>query len=158
MNEMKIGGKTFQYEKVKPENFKNGACAFRVKDEDGDENWWVVVPPTLKAQVEGVAINCPDDGHVAAFCMNEQDALMIASSVYIAASVANLPIVQEKAMQKSAEELAKGMGIDLEKLEAEVKRLKDEGKSPKEVAEILRPRMEEFKKGGTPNTDKGGEW
>lgn len=159
MNEMKMGGKTFQYEKVMPEQFKNGACAFRVKDPDGDENWWVVVPPTLKAQVEGIAINSPDDGHVAAFCMSEQDALMIASSVCIAASVATFTKDKvESVVECKVDELAERLGVDLEKLEAEVKRLRDEGKSPKEVAEILRPRMEEFKKGGTPNTDKGGEW
>lgn len=158
MKEMKMSGKTFWYEKVCADKFEKGACAFRVKDEEGDEDWWVVVPPTLEAQLEGAAIDCPDDGHIAAFCMNEQDALMIASSVCIAASVANLSTVKEKAMKQSVEELAKGMGFDLEKLEAEVKRLKAEGKTAEEVRDILKPRMEEFKKSDTPDTDKGGEW
>ena len=156
MKEMKMCGKTFWYEKVHADKFEKGACAFYVKDEEGGENWWVVVPLTLKAQLEGAAIDCPDDGHIAAFCMNEQDALMIASSVCIAASVAHFSNVES--MKENVEEIAKGMGFDLEKLEAEVKRLKAEGKSPKEVAEILRPRMEEFRKPGTPDTDKGGEW
>lgn len=162
MNEMKINGKTFQYEKVKPEQFKSGACVFRVKDEDGDENWWVVVPATLDAQLKGVEINSPEDGHVTAFCMCEQDALMLASSVCIAASIAIF--TKSKVMDKvgreiidsSVNELAEKLGVDIEKLEAEVKKLKAEGKSGKEVAEILKPRMEEFKK--KPAADKGGEW
>ena len=70
MNEMKMGGKTFLYEKVMPEQFNKGACAFHVKDTDGDESWWVVVPPTLKAQIEGVVIDSPEDGHIAAFCLH----------------------------------------------------------------------------------------
>lgn len=163
MKEMKMSGKTFWYEKVCADKFEKGACAFRVKDEEGDENWWVVVPPTLTAQLEGMPINCPDDGHIAAFCMNEQDALMIASSVCIAASVASFSkdaIDKAKSeVERKTNELANKMGFDLEKLEAEVKRLKAEGKSPKEVAAILKPRMEEFKKSDTPQSDtKGGEW
>ncbi len=158
MNEMKMGGKTFQYEKVLPEQFKKGACAFRVKDPDGDENWWVVVPPTLKAQVDGMSINCPDDGHIAAFCMSEQDALMIASSICIAASVASLPSIMnvKEEVGRKAKELADKLDFDLDALEAEVNKLKAEGKSPKEISEILKPRMEEFKK--KPAADKGGEW
>ena len=160
MNEMKKGGKTFQYEKVKPEQFKSGACVFRVKDEDGDEWWWVVVPATLDAQLKGVEINSPEDGHVTAFCMSEQDALVLASSVRLAATVATFSKgAVDKAreeVERKTNELAEQLGFDLEKLEAEVKRLKAEGKSSKEVAEILRPRMEEFKK--KPSADKGGEW
>ena len=166
MKEMKIGGKTFQYEKVMPEQFEKGACAFRVKDPDGDENWWVVIPPTLKAQLEDVAIDSPDDGRIAAFCMSEQDALVIASSVGIAANVVSIaPCIKEEVGRKAKELadkldfdlLADKLDFDLDALEAEVKRLKDEGKSPKEVAEILKPRMEEFKK--KPDADKkGGEW
>jgi hypothetical protein len=156
MKEMKMGGKTFWYEKVMPEKFEKGACAFRVKDEEGDETWWVVVPPTLKAQIEGMAINCPDDGHIAALCTNEQDALMMASSVCIAANVASIPSIVKEEVGRKTKELADKLDFDLDALEADVKRLKDEGKSPKEVAEILKPRMEEFKK--KPAADKGGEW
>ena len=162
MNEMKISGKTFQYEKVEPEKFKKGACAFRVKDEDGDENWWVVVPPTLKAQMEGVVINSPDDGHVAAFCMSEQDALMLASSVCLAASIATFAekakVDVKSVIESKTKELAEKLDFDLDALQAEVNRLKSEGKSAKEVAEILKPRMEEFRKKGPKSETKGGEW
>ena len=160
MNEMKMGGETFQYEKVMPEQFKKGACAFRVKDQDGDENWWVLVPRTLKAQMEGVAIDSPRDGHVAAFCMCEQDALMLASSVCIAAGIATFAKgAADKASEeeeRKTKELAEKLDFDLDALEAEVRRLKDDGKSPKEISEILKPRMEEFKK--KPDADKRGEW
>lgn len=158
MKEMKMAGKTFLYEKVKPEQFKHGACVFRVKDEDGDENWWVVLPKTLKAQVEGVTIDSPDDGHLTAFCMTERDALVLASSVCLAASMANISGTVKEVVDRKCSELAEGLGFDLEKLEAEVKKLKDEGKSAKEVAEILKPRMEEFKKKGGSSETKGGEW
>lgn len=156
MNEMKIGGKTFLYEKIKPEKFKKGACAFRVKDADGDESWWVVVPPTLKAQMEGVAIDSPDDGHIAAFCMNESDALMIASSICIAAGLASIPSVMKEEIGRKTKELADKLEFNLDALEAEVKKLKAEGKSMKEVEEILKPRMEEFRR--KPAADNGGEW
>ena len=158
MNEMKMGGKTFQYEKVMPEKFKKGACAFHVKDPDGDENWWVVVLPTLKAQMEGVAIDSPDDGHIAAFCMSEQDALVIASSVCIAATVAGSSSELKKIQCNLTQKLAKDLGFDIEKLEAEVKKLKAEGKTADEVREILKPRMEEFKRTGGSADTKGGEW
>lgn len=159
MNEMKIGGKTFLYEKVMPEQFNKGACAFHVKDTDGDESWWVVVPPTLKAQIEGVVIDSPEDGRIAAFCMNKQDALMIASSICISADMTRSihGIVKDvEGVGRKAEELADKFNFDLDALGAEVKRLKDEGKSMKEVEEILKPRMEEFRK--KPAADKGGEW
>lgn len=161
MKEMKMAGKTFLYEKVKPEQFKHGACVFRVKDEDGDENWWVILPKTLKAQVEGVTIDSPDDGHLTAFCMTERDALVLASSVCLAASMTTADTLAKEVKEvvdRKCSEIADHLGFDLEKLEAEVKKLKDEGKSAKEVAEILKPRMEEFKKKGGSSETKGGEW
>ena len=156
MNEMKIGGKTFLYEKVNPEQFKKGACAFRVKDPDGDESWWVVVPPSLKAQMEGAAIDSPEDGHIAAFCTKENDALMIASSICIAASLASIPIVAKEEIGRKTKELAEKLELNLDALEAEVKKLKAEGKSMKEVEEIIKPRIEEFRR--KPAADNGGEW
>ena len=160
MNEMKMGGKTFLYEKVMPEQFNKGACAFHVKDTDGTESWWVVVPPTLKAQIEGVVIDSPEDGHVAAFCINKQDALMIASSISISAGIARsiqsiVKDAKEEIVRKT-KELANKFDLDLDALGAEVMRLKNEGKSVKEVKEILEPRMKEFIK--KPAADNGGEW
>ena len=149
MNEMKLGGKTFQYEKVMPEQFKKGACAFRVKDADGDENWWVVVPPTMKEQLDGMPIDCPNDGHIAAFCMSEQDALMLASSVCIAANITGLQGTKDalkKIQSDLTQKLSKGLGFDIDKLEAEVKRLKAEGKTADEIKDILKPRMDEFRR------------
>ena len=156
MNEMKMGGKTFLYEKVMPEQFNKGACAFHIKDTDGDESWWVVVPPTLKAQIEGVVIDSPEDGHIAAFCMNRQDALMIASSICIAASLASIPSVVNEEIGRKTKELAEELELNLDALEAEVKKLKAEGKSMKEVEEIIKPRIEEFRR--KPAADNGGEW
>ena len=149
MNEMKLGGKTFQYEKVMPEQFKKGACAFRVKDADGDENWWVVVPPTMKEQLDGMPIDCPNDGHIAAFCMSEQDALMLASSVCIAANIAGLQgtkDVLKKIQSDLTQKLSKDLGFDIDELEAEVKRLKAEGKTADEIKDILKPRVDEFRR------------
>lgn len=154
----------FGCEKLCPEHFKTGVCAFKIIDGDKDTTYWVVAPPTLSDQMTGeYKIETPNDGHVCAFCMNEQDALMVASSICIAASVASFSkdaIDKAKSeVERKTNELANKMGFDLEKLEAEVKRLKAEGKSPKEVAAILKPRMEEFKKSDTPQSDtKGGEW
>lgn len=158
MKEMKMSGKTFWYEKVCADKFEKGACAFRVKDEEGDENWWVVVPPTLTAQLEGMPINCPDDGHISAFCMNEQDALMLASSVCIAANIAGSQGALKKIQSDLTQKLAKDLGFDIDKLEAEVKRLKAEGKTAEEVRDILKPRMDEFKRAGDSPDTKGGEW
>lgn len=159
METIEFAGHKFQYEKLMPEKFKKGVCAFKMIDEDGDTQYLVIVPNTLSEQRDGKEINTPNDGHLAAACPDENTALMVASSIGVAASVAGFIDDKKNPMKQSVEEIAKGMGFDLEKLKAEVKRLKAEGKSPKEVAEILRPRMEEFRKpGGTPDADKGGEW
>ena len=155
MKEVNIEGKTFQYEKVMPERFKKGACAFRVKESGHDDTWFVVVPNTLKEHIEGVVIDSPNDGHIAAFCMSEQDALLIVSSLCIAASAANVTKIVEEVDRKT-KDLADKLDSDLDALEVEIKRLKAEGKSPKEVEEILKPRMDKFRE--KPAADKGGEW
>ena len=156
MKEVNIGGKTFQYEKVMPERFKKGACAFRVKESGHDDTWFVVVPNTLKEHIEGAVIDSPNDGHIVAFCMSEQDALLIVSSLCIAASAANVTKIVKEEVYRKTKDLADKLDFDLDALEVEVKRLKDEGKSMKEVWEILKPRMDEFRK--KPAADKGGEW
>lgn len=156
METIEFAGKKFQYEKLAPEHFKKGACAFKVIDEDGDTQYLVFAPNSLAEKDK--EIKTLNDGTMCAACPTEQSALMVASSICIAANVAHLSIDKTRVVKKSVEELAKDLGFDLEKLEAEVKKLKAGGKSDKEVAEILKPRMEEFRKGGTPSTDKGGEW
>ena len=160
MKEVNIDGKTFQCEKVMPERFKKGTCAFRVKEPGSDDAWFVVVPNTLKEHVEGVVIDSPNDGHIAAFCMSEQDALVIVSSIRIAASVAtstaSITSVVNEEIDRKTKGLADKLDFDLDALEAEVKKLKAEGKSMKEVWEILKPSMDEFKK--KPEADKGSEW
>ena len=156
MKEVNIGGKTFQDEKIMPERFKKGACAFRVNESDHDDTWCGVVPHTLKEAMEGVEIESPNDGHIAAFCMSKEDALMIASSINLATSTANVTKIVKEAIDRKTKELADKLDYDLDALEAEVKRLKAEGKSPKEVEEILKPRMDEFRK--KPAADKESEW
>ena len=156
MKEVNIGGKTFQYEKIMPERFKKGACAFRVNESDHDDTWFVVVPRTLKEAMEGVEIESPNDGHIAAFCMSKEDALMIASSINISTSTANVTRIVKEAVDRKTKDLADKLNYDLDALEAEVKRLKAEGKSPKEIEEILKPRMDEFMK--KPAADKESEW
>ena len=156
MKEVNIGGKTFQYEKVMPERFKKGACAFRVKESGHDDTWFVVVPNTLKEHMEGVVIDSPNDGHIVAFCMSEKDALLIVSSLCVAASAASINKVVKEEVERKTKDLADKLDFDLDALEVEVKKLRAEGKSLKEVEEILRPRMGEFRK--KPDADKGGEW
>ena len=148
----------FGCEKLCPEHFKTGVCAFKIIDGDKDTTYWVVAPPTLSDQMTGeYKIETPNDGHVCAFCMNEQDALMVASSICIAAGVAAKDKADKKALADIAQKVAKDIGFDLDALESEVKRLKAEGKSAKEISEILKPRMEEFRT-KKPSDTKGGEW
>ena len=156
MKESNIGGKTFQYEKIMPERFKKGACAFRISESGHDDTWFVVVPHSLKEAIEGVEIESPTDGHIAAFCMSKEDALMIASSICLATSAANVTKIVKEVAERKTKELADKLDYDLDALEAEVKRLKAEGKSPKEVEEIMKPRMDEFRK--KPAADKESEW
>lgn len=161
MKDIEIDGKQFKYEKLMAEKFEKGACAFKVVDADGDTSYWVVVPATLRKQVDGEVINTPNDGHLAAVCMSEQDALMVASSVCIAATVADMEQkAARRALAKTTEHLAKACGFDIEKLEAEVKRLKAEGKTLEEIEKILKPRMEDFKRADKEADAKqeGGEW
>ena len=155
MKEFNIAGHKFKCEKLHEDQYKKGACAFKIIDDDGKESYWVVIPSSMSGFTDGNGIATPNEGHVVAFCVNEQDALMVASSINIAANVVSLSTKAESAfVEKAASEL----GFDIDALRAEVNRLKAEGKSAKEVLEILKPRMDEFKKGGSPNTDKGGEW
>lgn len=149
----------FGCEKLCPEHFKTGVCAFKIIDGDKDTTYWVVASPTLSDQMTGeYKIETPNDGHVCAFCMNEQDALMVASSICIAAGVAAKDKAGKKALADIAQKVAKDIGFDLDALEAEVKRLKSEGKSAKEISEILKPRMEEFRTKKPQSDTKGGEW
>lgn len=148
----------FGCEKLCPEHFKTGVCAFKIIDGDKDTTYWVVAPPTLSDQMTGeYKIETPNDGHVCAFCMNEQDALMVASSICIAAGVAAKDKASKKALSEVVEKVARDIGFDIEKLKAEVEKLKAEGKSATEVRDILKGRMDEFRK--KPDAkQEGGEW
>jgi hypothetical protein len=149
----------FGCEKLCPERFKTGVCAFKIIDGDKDTTYWVVAPPMLSDQMSGeYKIETPNDGHVCAFCMNEQDALMVASSIRIVAGVAAKDKAEKKALADIAQKVAKDIGFDLDALKAEVKRLKSDGKSAKEISEILKPRMEEFSTKKPQSDTKGGEW
>ena len=149
----------FGCEKLCPEHFKTGVCAFKIIDDDKDTTYWVVAPPTLSDQMTGeYKIETPNDGHVCALCMNEQDALMVASSICIAAGVAAKDKAGKKALAAVAEKVAKDIGFDIDKLKAEAQKLKDEGKSAKEISEILKTRMEEFLTRKPDTKSEGGEW
>jgi hypothetical protein len=155
MQTIEFAGKKFQCEKLHEDNFKHGPCAFKMVDEDGDTTYLVFTPSSVSESDK--EIKTPNDGVLCAGCPSEQSALMVASSICMAATFANLVEDKKAEVERDVEKLAEQLGFDLEKLDAEVKRLKAEGKSSKEVAEILKPRMEEFKKKPA-TTDKGGEW
>ena len=150
-------GEQFKCEKLMADKFEKGTCAFKVVDADGNTSYWVVCPVTLQGQIDGEVIDTPNDGHVTAFCMSEQDALMVASSICVAANITH---IEKKALADTVEHIAKQFGFDIEKLDAEVKRLKAEGKTLEEVREILKPRMEEFKRADVKADAKqeGGKW
>ena len=159
MTKFTIDNHEFGYEKLCPEHFKTGACAFKIIDGDNNATYLVVAPPTLSDQMTGeFKIETPSDGNVCAFCMNEQDALMVASSICIAAGVAAKAKEGKKALAAVAEKVAKDICFDIDKLNAEVKRLKDEGKTAEEVREIMKPRMEEFLTRKPDTKSEGGEW
>lgn len=154
METIEFNGHKLQYEKLMPERFKNGVCTFKVVDDDGDTQYFVLTPHTMSEYSK--EIKTLDDGRLCAVCPDEASALMVASSVSFAANLAHTAGDSVKSMKTDFEEVAKGIGIDIDALNAEIKRLRSEGKSAKEVRDILKPRMEEFRK--KPGTDKGGEW
>lgn len=160
MKEFEMCGKHFQYEKLMAEKFEKGACAFKVVDADGGTSYWVVVPATLQKQVDGEVIDTPNGGHLAAVCMSEQDSLMVASSICIAATVADMEQKSVRKLVETTEHLAKECGFDVANREEEVKRLKAEGKTRDEIAAILKPRMNEFRLHDAKSGDeqKEGEW
>lgn len=130
MHKMMIGDMEFQFEKLNEEHFRSGAAAFRVIDKDGRESYWVNCPATRDRFNDGIAT--PKDGRMVAFCHTKEDALMVASAINVSAAVAE------------CEELADEIGVDIDKIQAKVNRLKAYGKTDKEVAEILKQRIDEF--------------
>ena len=156
METIEFAGHKFQYEKLHEDRFKKGVCAFRMVDEDGDTQYLVFIPRTLSECDK--EIKTPNDGRMCAACIDEISALMVASSIGIASSVAKLADTKAKAVTESVEEIAKGLGFDVDALRSEVNKLRKEGKSAEEVREILKPRMEEFRKKNPQSDTKGGEW
>lgn len=151
-------GHEFEYEKLMPEKFKQGPCAFRIKGEDGDEMYLVAIPESISECKREIAT--PNDGILCAVCPSEGKALMVASSICIAAQVAEEIGDTAKAKCEAIERTAKELGFDIDKLRAEVDRLRKEGKSASEIAKILKPRMEDFKRADKEADAKqeGGEW
>lgn len=139
MQKVMIGDMEFQFEKLNEENFKRGAAAFRVIDKDGTESFWVNAPATIDKFDDGVVT--PNDGRVVAFCHAKEDAEMVASAINISVHVTR---IKKNTLEEECKKLADVLGFDIGKMDAEVKRLKAEGKTAKEVAEILKPRMDEF--------------
>lgn len=141
MHKMMIGDMEFQFEKLNEEHFRSGAAAFRVIDKDGRESYWVNCPATRDRFNDGIAT--PKDGRMVAFCHTKEDALMVASAINVSAAVAGFKL---NSLKKECEELADeiGVDVDIDKMRAEVNRLKADGKTDKEVAEILKQRIDEF--------------
>ena len=155
METIEFAGRKYQYEKLKEDYFKNGVSAFKMVDEDGNTQYLVVFTPrTLSG--DDKEIKTPNDGIVCAACPCEQAALMVTSSIRIASNLASTHQLVNEEVGRKTGEIAEKFDFDLDAMKAEVKRLKDEGKSPKEVEEIMKPRMEEFMK--KPAANRRGEW
>lgn len=140
MQKVMIRGMEFQFEKLDEKNFKRGAAAFRLIDEDGTETFWVNTPATIDKFDDGVAT--PNDGRMVAFCHSKDDAEMVAAAINVSAHIAR--INNNSSLETELEKLADTLGLDIDKMIAEIQRLKAEGKTAKEVLEILKPRMDEF--------------
>lgn len=140
MQKVMIRDMEFQFEKLDEKNFKRGAAAFRVINKDGTETFWVNTPATIDKFDDGVAT--PDDGRMVAFCHSKDDAEMVAAAINISVHIAR--INNNSSLETELEKLADTRGLDIDKMSAEIQRLKAEGKTAKEVVEILKPRMDEF--------------
>ena len=140
MQKVMIRDMEFQFEKLDEKNFKRGAAAFRVIDKDGTETFWVNTPATIDKFDDGVAT--PNDGRMVAFCHSKDDAEMVAAAINVSVHVAI--INNNSSPETEFEKIADMLGLDIDKMRAEIKRLKAEGKTANEVVEILKPRMDEF--------------
>lgn len=157
METVEFSGRKFQCEKLAAEQFKTGVCAFKMTDEDGDTQYMVITPFSFAEKSK--EIKTPNDGRLCAVCPGRSSALMIASSVAIATELAS----HKTAIMMS---VAKGRVFDVDAIHREVGKLISEGKSMKEIQEILKPRMAEFKKkkedepdtGSAADDDKEGAW
>ena len=140
MQKVMIRDMEFQFEKLDEKNFKRGAAAFRVIDKDGKETFWVNTPATIDKFDDGVAT--PNDGRMVAFCHSKYDAEMVAAAINVSVLIA---LINNNSSPKTEfEKIADMLGLDIDKMSAEIQRLKAEGKTAKEVVEILKPRMDEF--------------
>lgn len=158
MKKFKIEGKELECEKLCPEHFGTGACAFRVVDDEGNEMNWVVTPNKLEQMFKpDCSVETPADGRICAFCAGKQEALMVASSINIASRVVESKRKFDKAAEE-AEDLARKLGFDIEAMKAEVHKLAEEGKSQKEIQEIMNTKMSEFMKDNPKAKQEGGEW
>ena len=158
MKKFTIEGKEFECEKLGQEHFGTGACAFRVVDNEGSEMNWVVTPNTLEQMFKSnCSIETPADGRIRAFCVGKQDALMVASSINIASRLVESKRKFDKTAEE-AEELARKLGFDIEAMKAEIHKLSEEGKSQKEIQEIMNAKMSEFLKDNPKAKQEGGEW
>lgn len=157
METIEFAGRKFQCEKLDAEHFKTGVCAFKMVDEEGDTQWFVVTPFSMAENNK--EIKTPNDGRLCAVSPDRTSALMVASSISIAVELAS---------HKGAImiQVAKGRGFDIDAIQREVGKLIAEGKSMGEIREIMKPRMAEFKKDkkedkpdtGSADDDKEGAW
>lgn len=168
METIELCGHKFQVERLGGDEFKHGVAPFKMIDEDGDTQYVVVTPSNLEEQ-DTKELKTPKDGHMCAACPNESSALMVASSIAIAAQLAYVRRKTggiEVRPASDIEKIAGAIGFDVDAMRREVGRLMAEGKSIREIQNILRPRMDEFskKKGDAPDAGsadaekKEGEW
>lgn len=169
METIELCGHKFQVERLGGDAFKHGVAPFKMIDEEGDAQYVVVTPSDLKEQ-DSKELKTPKDGHLCAACPTESSALMVASSISIAAQLAYVRSktgdVEVRPVSDIAMKVAGAIGLDVDAIRREVGKLIAEGKHMKEIRDILKPRMDEFrrKKGDAPDAGsaaaekKEGEW
>ena len=153
MHKQTIDGHEVEFE-LADENFpKNSIIPFYVKNIDGKEydKYHVVLGKTEKD--EDIP-KSPIDGHICAICLTREDSLMVAASIRIAKSVAEMSGNGD--MKKAAQtvrERAKSVGWDVDKAEAKIDELIKQGKSNSEILAYMNEHKWDFKKPDAPKDD-----
>lgn len=151
MHKQTIDGHEVEFE-LADENFpKSRLMPFYVKTIDGKEydKYHVVLGKT-----EGDTPENPMDGHVCAICLTRGDSMLVAASIRIAKSFAEMSGNGEmKKAAQTARERAKSSGWDVDKAEAKMDELIKEGKSSAEILAYMEEHMLDFKKPNAPKDD-----
>lgn len=151
MQKQTIGGHEVEFE-LADENFpKDRVMPFYVKSIDGSEydKYHVVIGKTEQDVPEDPILG----GHICAICLIKQDAMMVASVIRIAKKFADMHEVvtgDMKEAAKTARENAKRSGWDVDKAEAKMDELINEGKSSAEILAYMKEHKQDFKKPDAP--------